>query len=327
MNIDEIFAELQNITEQRLKEYIPFKEPNCLYEPFRYIMEAGGKRIRPVLTMIAAGALGADPKDAMDCGVAIEILHNFTLAHDDIMDKSPMRRNRPTVHVKWNEPAAILTGDMMIGWAYKLLPKPKEHDRAGEIFEAFNHALIEVCEGQGYDMEFNERRNVTMNDYLLMIEKKTSRLLETCAVMGAHIANGTPEQVEAMRLFGLNLGLAFQIQDDMLDMTAEQIKLGKTIGQDILEGKKTYLILKAKETATETKDIDLLERFYSNNGLSAQSVPQFKEMFIRLGVFDNAQNQIDLYLEEAVNQLADIPWSPWSEALTGLVNKLNKRVF
>ena len=196
MNFETKFDEFRKIIENRIKEVTQIFEPHDLYEPYNYFMAEGGKRIRPALTMMACGAAGGQPENALDCGIALEIMHNFTLVHDDIMDKSDFRRNRPTVHKKWNESIAILTGDAMIGFAYKLIPN---HKRYFEIIQTFTNGLIEVCEGQVYDMQFNTSQNVKIDDYLKMIGKKTSALLETCCVIGGLVADADNKIIGALK--------------------------------------------------------------------------------------------------------------------------------
>lgn len=322
MNFDNTFKSLQTSVESRLKELIPNQEPRDMYEPFSYFMEEGGKRLRPILTMLACGAAGADPLDALDYGCSIEILHNFTLVHDDIMDKSDKRRGRPTVHKKWNEPIAILTGDVMIGVAYDIIPP---HKRYYDILKAFNHGLIEVCEGQVYDMNFNERKDVTPDEYLLMINKKTAKLLETCVVIGALVADASSEEIESLRNYAINLGLAFQIQDDVLDMTADESKLGKKVGLDIQEGKKTLLVLKAKELARDVKDIELLDIYYDRNGLGEEYVPRFNEMFTRLGVYDYASSEVERLTNNAISSLDVLKDNEYKTFLNTFAEKLIKR--
>ena len=327
MNFDERFSEFQQLIEKRLSEYVKVEQPKELYEPYAYIMAAGGKRIRPALTITACGAVGGDPMQALDNGLAIEIMHNFTLVHDDIMDKSPIRRGRPTVHVKWNDSIAILAGDMMIGQAYELLSIGNGAINQAEIFKQFNTGLIEVCEGQVWDMEFESRNDVSMDEYLLMIEKKTSRLLETCAVSGGYTGGATPEMIAALRSYSINMGLAFQIQDDMLDLTADQVKFGKKVGQDIIEGKKTYLVLKARELAVEASDIELIDKYMNSKGLEDTYVEKFREMFTRLGVLEISQATVDSYFQKAKDELVHLPKNEYTAMLDWFIDKLNKRVF
>ncbi len=324
MDFDAIYNEYRDKVECRLKEIIEIKEPKLIYEPFSYFMEEGGKRIRPVLTMFAAEAVSGKPIDALDSGCAIEILHNFTLVHDDIMDKSDMRRGKLTVHKKWDEPVAIITGDAMIGIAYSILP---QHERYYEISQAFSRGLVEVCEGQVWDMQFNERKDVTLEEYLLMIDKKTAKLLETCTVVGGHYGLATPDEILALKNYANYLGLAFQIQDDMLDMIADEKKLGKKVGLDIQEGKKTFLIIKANSLAKEAGDKQLLDLYFVSNGLGGDYVEKFREMFSRLGVFEIAQNEVDRLFSEAKSSLSAIRDNRGKALLEGLVDKLNNRAF
>ncbi|MFA7626876.1 MAG: polyprenyl synthetase family protein [Candidatus Kapaibacterium sp.] len=259
MDYKEIYSYYLSLIEKRIAEYVPQLEPERLYEPFRYIMKEGGKRLRPILTVISAGIVGGNPEKAIDCGVAIEILHNFTLVHDDIMDNSPLRRGRQTIHEKWDSATAILTGDVMIGYAYRLLPNSAEHQRADAIRAIFTNELIEVCEGQVLDMMFNQKKEVDKSEYFQMIDKKTARLIESSALIGAHIGLGSDNEINALKHIARYIGLAFQIQDDLLDMTANQNNFGKKLGKDIVEGKKTFLIITAQQKAESMTDKKLLE--------------------------------------------------------------------
>lgn len=322
MNFDTTFDLFRSKIETRIKEVTQIFEPRDLYEPYNYFMAEGGKRIRPALTMIACGAAGGNPNDALDCGVALEIMHNFTLVHDDIMDKSDFRRNRPTVHKKWNEPIAILTGDAMIGFAYKLIPNCK---RYYDIIQTFTQGLIEVCEGQVFDMQFNTSQEVKIDDYLKMISKKTSALLETCTIIGALVADANDDVITALKNYALNLGLAFQIQDDLLDMTADEKVFGKKVGLDIQEGKKTFLVILANERAEKVEHKTLLKKYYESNGLSADYIHQFNDMFVELGVFDTAKQEIQRYFEIAKKSIEPLPENDYKNMLIWLLDKLNNR--
>ncbi|MBX3042144.1 MAG: polyprenyl synthetase family protein [Candidatus Kapabacteria bacterium] len=325
MNFLETYSELLKLVENRIREVVPKIEPSRLYEPFEYIMTAGGKRLRPVLTLLAAGSVGGDPKSALDSAIALEVLHNFTLVHDDIMDNSPIRRGRRTVHEKWDSATAILLGDVMVGYAFKLLPDTRMHERADKIREVFTNELIEVCEGQVIDMMFNEKKDVTMMDYLQMIDKKTARLIETSAVIGGHIGLGSKEEIEALKHIARNAGLAFQIQDDLLDMTADQQDFGKKIGKDIIEGKKTYLIITALQRAESTEDKKLLDDFYENNGLPENRVKDMDELFKRNGIYSLAENEIDFFFGTAKKSYPFLKKNQYSEHLIHLIESLNKR--
>lgn len=326
MNYKEYSKQLLDLTEQELATYIPSFQPEEIYVPFRYIMSGGGKRIRPILAMLACGAISGKCETALEAACAIEILHNFTLAHDDVMDNSPTRRGRPTVHTKWDEPTAILTGDIMVGYAYRILGKYAGSKRFPEIIENLNTALIEVCEGQAYDMQFNTNPEVSLENYILMIDKKTAALLEASVKFGGLVADATDEQIDILvHSYAYPLGIAFQIQDDLLDITADQAVFGKPTGQDILEGKKSYLILKAKELASEPADLELIDKYMHSEGLTAEYIPVMKDMFARTGVFDAAEKDIDEYLTSAENALSKLPQNQYTEMLAALARSLNKR--
>lgn len=316
---------LLELTEKRLLEIIPNIEPKELYEPFRYIMEEGGKRIRPILTMLAAGAINGKPEEAIDAACAIETLHNFTLAHDDIMDNSPIRRGKATIHTKWDEPTAILTGDLMVGYAYRFLNKYAENKRYPQIVEQMNRALIEVCEGQAYDMQFNTRKDVKLEEYSKMISQKTSILLQVCVGLGGNIAEASAEELSNLDDYAYNLGIAFQIQDDLLDITADQAKFGKQIGQDLLEGKKAFLILKANELAKDASDRAVIDKFFNNNGLTKEDVPAMKVIYEKLNIFEIAQNEIESYLSKAQQAIEKLKVNEYTSMLVELLNSLNKR--
>lgn len=327
MDYKDTYSQLLKAVEKRFEEFIPNFDPKVLYEPFKYIMAAGGKRIRPVLTMLACGAIGKDPLYALDAAAAIEIMHNFTLVHDDIMDNSPIRRGRETIHVKWDNNAGILSGDVMVGYSYRALNKYTENKNYPLMVEALSTSLIEVCEGQAYDVMFNTKKDVTVEDNLLMISKKTSALLQACAILGGLAAGADNHELKALNDYAYALGIAFQIQDDVLDITADQTKLGKKIGQDILEGKKTFLILKTKELSTEKEDIDLINKFFAGNGLTEAEVPAMTALMYKLGIFDLAQNEIEIHIANAHKALNDLKQNDYTQMLGTLIDSLNKRSY
>lgn len=327
MDFKEYSNHLLQITEQRLPELIPNFPPDEIYEPFRYIMEGGGKRIRPILTMLSCGAVSGNCESALDAACSIEIMHNFTLVHDDIMDNSPIRRGKETIHRKWDSAVAILSGDAMVGYAYRIMNTYNELANYPKIIDALTTSLIEVCEGQAYDMQFNSNQEVTLDNYILMIGKKTSALLQGCAILGALCGSADENQIKALNDYAYSVGIAFQIQDDLLDITADQAKFGKQIGQDILEGKKTFLILKAKELATDSADVALINQYFANNGLAASQVPDMKNLFIKLGIFEIAQSEIERQLELADNSIKSIAQNEYTAMLLELSKSLNKRSF
>lgn len=222
------------------------RRPASLYFPAHYGLTAGGKRLRPALTLMAAEAFGASEQEAMHPALAMEMFHNFTLLHDDVMDRSEMRRGRQTVHAKWDEATAILSGDAMLTLATQLISDVPD-DRLRPLLDSFNRMALDVYEGQALDMEFEHREDVTLAEYIEMVRLKTGALLGACAYTGAIIAGASPEDAEAMREYGEMLGIAFQIEDDWLDTFGDAATFGKPIGGDINNAKKTYLLLAALE--------------------------------------------------------------------------------
>ena len=295
--------------DQRMANVVHRSEPRSLYEPITHVLEGGGKRIRGVLVMLAADAVGGSGIDALHAGASLEILHNFTLVHDDIMDRAATRRGRATVHTRWDEGVGILTGDAMIGLALRiLLDEPPK--RIAEVIKALSQGLIDVCEGQTLDRDFETRRDVTIDEYLAMIAMKTGRLAEVAAEVGGIMGNGTEREIEALKAYARHIGLAFQIQDDLLDIVAEEAELGKKIGGDIIEGKKTYLVIKANECVTSGEDRQMLDTFLDNHGLPESEVAGMRDLFERYGVLQEAQMEIErhtLAAERELYPLADGP--------------------
>jgi len=299
--------------------------PESIYAPARYILEGKGKRIRPVLTMLAAEAVSGSPDNAVNTAAGIEILHNFTLMHDDIMDAADLRHGRPTVHLVWDENAAILSGDMMIAYAYEMALKT-DTPRITEIIRILNDANITVCEGQALDMELEKRTDATIADYLDMISKKTGRLISAALEAGGVVGNATPDQLKALLTFGERIGRAFQVQDDYLDIMAENGKSGKIPGGDVINGKKTYLLLRSLELTTGDER-NLLQSIIDNNGIDASRVPEIRTIFAQCGVLEEAQELINTDTEEALKAIDELPNKEGRDALKGLALKLMKRDF
>ena len=250
------FNELQGIFEQELRSMKWPREPRLLYEPIAYSLEEGGKRIRPVALLMACSAFRGGIDAAKPAAMAIEVFHNFTLLHDDIMDRSDMRRGKPAVHTRWNDNVAILSGDAMMIWAYRLLSQCDEAVLP-QLLAVFTDVAVGVCEGQQYDMDFESRDDVTVEEYLRMIELKTAVLLAGALKIGALCGGAEPVQAELLYRFGIDLGMAFQLQDDLLDTYGDPAVFGKPVGGDILVGKKTYLLttaLKAADLPTRAHD-------------------------------------------------------------------------
>ncbi len=322
-----ILDNYKKAVESRIYYFISKAEPQLMYEPILYTFEGGGKRIRPILSMLACESVGEDPLHATDVGVAIEILHNFTLVHDDIMDNSPLRRGKPTVHRQWNTPVAILAGDAMIGIALKALHTYSNQTNFGKIIDEFADALIEVCEGQTLDMEFNELTNVTEDMYIKMIEKKTAKVIQSSLALGGICAGAIETDIQLLRDFGYWFGLAFQLQDDLLDMIAEEKKFGKRIGNDIIEKKKTLLIILAKEEAKDKDDIELISKIFSDEPIEPNLIPKFDEMFKRLNIYEKIKKLIRKYIEKAIEVLDELPQNNGTKMLEYFARKVNERVF
>jgi Geranylgeranyl pyrophosphate synthase len=316
-----------SLINERLTEVVKAREPENLYAPIEYILSDGGKRIRPLLCMFACETAGGDPYEAIDAGLAIEILHNFTLVHDDIMDNSPLRRGKTTIHLKWDLPTAILSGDAMIGLALKTLSNYSNYVNFGKMIEYFNYGYIEVCEGQALDMLFNNKKDVSEEDYFLMVRKKTAAVLQTSLVLGGLCGGAIERDIEYLKELGLNLGIAFQLQDDLLDLTADKSKLGKRIGNDIIEKKKTLIVILARERAKIDGDCKLIDKIFSNETIPVDLIPEYIEMFDRLEVFEDIKNIIRKYNKKSLETLQELPQNNGSKLLEYLLTKLNERSF
>lgn len=315
-------AHARNI-EKRLTALIDRNEPSSVYDPIRYVLNAGGKRLRSVLVLLSCGAVGCKTRNALDAAAAIEILHNFTLVHDDVMDNAAVRRGRPTVHTKWDDNVAILAGDELIAQAYRSLLKTR-HSNIQSVLHIFTDAFIQVCEGQGLDKEFEGKPGIKLDEYLLMISLKTGRIISAACEMGAVLGNGTAWQVKALRAFGEHLGRAFQIQDDLLDVAGDEDTFGKTIGGDIVEGKKTFLLLTALERA-RGKDRSLLKSLRPGNGTTATTVRRVREVYERTGTVDAARSAIIASTQKAQRSLEHLPHTQARAVLHWLSDQLVER--
>jgi geranylgeranyl diphosphate synthase, type II len=278
------------------------KQPNNLYEPIRYILSLGGKRIRPVLTLLATEVFNVDCKKALDAATAIEVFHNFSLIHDDIMDDAPLRRGNQTVHEKWNINTGILSGDAMLILAYQFFEN-YEPKTFRELAKLFSKTALEVCEGQQYDVDFETRDDVSILEYLKMIEYKTAVLVGAAMKMGAIVAETTEENANLIYEFGLNLGIAFQIQDDYLDAFGDPETFGKQVGGDIIENKKTFLYLKAMEFATPEEKKQLSDLFSIQLDDNTEKIKSVKAIFTTSGANTATQEAIKDYTFEAFHTL------------------------
>ena len=280
------------------------KFPQELYEPLDYIMALGGKRMRPVMVMMACDLLNGKMEDAVPAAMAIETFHNFTLIHDDIMDNAPVRRGKITVHEKWNVNTAILSGDVMLIEAYALLMR-YENDLLRQILTIFNKSAIEVCEGQQIDMNFENRIDVTLDEYIHMITLKTAVVLGASLEVGALIAGVSPKQAHHLYEFGRNMGIAFQLRDDYLDLYADPEKFGKQVGGDVISNKKTFMLIKALELAKDNDAIEL------NNWLNADTFNTSEKVEAIKNIFD--QLSIPQLLNDAVASYANLAWKEFEQ--------------
>ncbi|HEU4496430.1 MAG TPA: polyprenyl synthetase family protein [Flavobacterium sp.] len=295
----------QEFISDYLNEQVIVKEPKNLYQPIHYVLADGGKRMRPVLTLMAAEIFGADYKKALPAALAVEVFHNFSLIHDDIMDDAPLRRGKETVHEKWNVNTGILSGDAMLILAYRYFEQYEPHVFR-DLAKLFSKTALEVCEGQQYDVDFETRNDVTIAEYLKMIQYKTAVLVAAAMKMGAILAETSQQNADLIYDFGLNLGLAFQLQDDYLDAFGDPQTFGKQVGGDIIENKKTYLYLKAAEFASQEEKEQLLYLFSIHPKDNTEKIEAVKSLFKTTGAADATQKSIHDYTHKAFETLQKI---------------------
>jgi geranylgeranyl diphosphate synthase type II len=295
----------QEFIADYLESQYETKEPKNLYDPIHYILGLGGKRMRPVLTLMSAEVFDADYKKALPAALAVEVFHNFSLIHDDIMDDAPLRRGNVTVHEKWDINTGILSGDAMLILAYQYFEK-YEPAIFRELAKLFSKTALEVCEGQQWDVDFETRTDVSIPDYLKMIQYKTAVLVAAAMKMGAIIAETSEENANLIYDFGLNLGLAFQLQDDYLDAFGNPETFGKQVGGDIIENKKTYLYLKALEFASADQAQELAELFSVHPQDSTTKIAAVKEIFVASGAAQETKSAIQDFTFKAFDTLQNI---------------------
>jgi len=292
----------QEVFVSYLNNFIKPREPESLYNPINYILKLGGKRLRPVLTLMTAEIFNCDYKKALDAALSIEVFHNFSLVHDDIMDDAPLRRGEETVHEKWDLNTGILSGDAMLIMAYQLF-----ENYSPDVFQAlarlFSKTALEVCEGQQFDVDFETRDNVTIPEYLKMIEYKTAVLVGAAMKMGAIVAQATKEDQDIIYEFGKNLGIAFQLQDDYLDVFGDPKTFGKQVGGDIIENKKTYLYLKAVEFSEADKKTELQHLYSLNTTDHSEKIKTAKQIFVSSGSAEATKKAIEVYTNKAFTVL------------------------
>ena len=288
-----------------LKRKTVVKEPKNLYEPIDYILSLGGKKLRPILALLSADAFGIDYKKALDVALAIEVFHNFTLIHDDIMDDAPLRRGKVTVHEKWDINTGILSGDAMLILAYQYL---ESYDAPvfKKLTQLFSKTGVEVCEGQQLDIDFETRDDVSIDDYMQMITLKTSVLVASTLKMGAIIAEASEDEAQKIYDFGLNLGIAFQLQDDYLDAFGDQKTFGKQVGGDIIENKKTYLYLTALKKCNPSEKERLQELFSLKLDDNQQKIEEVKTIFNSSRASEETRFLIEKHTQQAFEILETV---------------------
>ncbi len=311
------FSFYQEVFSNYLSAYALNKTPETLYQPIHYILHLGGKRIRPVLTLMAANAFTGNYELALPAALSIEVFHNFSLIHDDIMDAAPLRRGKPTVHTKWNVNAGILSGDAMLILAYQLFEtyQPKMFKKLAKLFSA---TALQVCEGQQYDIDFETEVSVSEKAYLKMITYKTAVLVGAAMQMGAIVANASLEDQTHMYEFAKNLGIAFQLQDDYLDAFGNPEVFGKQQGGDILENKKTYLYLKALALASATQKKEL-ENLYASKELETQKIKKVTAIF--------KASKADIATKEAIKKYTNKAFSNLNLVQIAETNKAKLQAF
>jgi geranylgeranyl diphosphate synthase type II len=318
-------SELLKLSQLIESEIINIKFPSSpgnLYDPLNYFLSIGGKRLRPVLTLLATELGGVQKEDAINCALAIEVFHNFSLIHDDIMDAAPIRRGKVTVHEKWNSNIAILSGDVLLVKAYQLLAKQKSQ-HIPELLTLFNKTAIEVCEGQQMDMDFETREFVTIDEYIEMIRLKTSVLLGCALEFGFIVSNNSISNRKKIYDFGVSLGIAFQIQDDLLDLYGNPDKVGKQVGGDVKSNKKTLLYLIAEKNAIDANK-EQLNRIKNESNLELK-VSAIQKIYDELGVRNETAGYLTKYYQQAIDLLDSIETENDKSAIMEMVNYLFNR--
>ncbi len=311
---------------QYLRQQPSRKPPFGLYEPVDYIMQLGGKRLRPVLLLMSYNLFKEDLHPALPAAHAVELFHNFTLLHDDIMDKAPLRRGQPTVHIKYGINAGILSGDVMLILAYDFLSRSGLAARWPDLIGLFNRFAIEVCEGQQYDIEFESAATVSISEYLKMIEMKTAALIGGAMRMGAMIGSAGEQDAERLQRCGRQLGIAFQLMDDILDTFGDPAKFGKKPGGDIAQNKKTFLLLKAKELARGSAAQALTEALESDSLEEDVKISRVTSIYQELGVRQLAKREMQTFVEQAFGSLAQVSVAderkePFKKLVTDLTDR------
>lgn len=331
MNTTDNQKELKSLIQEKLQELEFPERPYSLYEPVRYTLSLGGKRIRPYFTLTSCGMCGGDPEDALPAGMAIELLHNFTLLHDDIMDAAEKRRGMDSVYKKWDASTAILSGDAMYAWAFEQLQyygnnRSYSKDQYAQIMDIFLESTRTVCEGQAYDLEFEETEMVSMQDYLEMIRGKTAALISASFKLGGAVAGADEEHLFNLQEFGTEIGTAFQIQDDLLDVIADPEKFGKKRGGDIIEGKKTYLSILSLESGNKDQK-KILRNVLQKQVAAEEDVEKIIDLYTSLGVIEKTKATIKHHYDNALEHLEIFDDSIYKDDIIDYLNKLINREY
>ncbi len=304
------YEELYTLFSEHLDKQSFSHNPKELYEPIVYSLSQCGKRLRPVFTLMACDLFGGDIQAALPQALAIELLHNFTLIHDDLMDQSPIRHGQETVFKKWNPKLAILSGDALFVLAYTYILQTTETNRLPDILNIFNTTALQACEGQQLDLNFENQKEVTLDDYLEMIRLKTAVLFAASLQLGALLAGASPENRALIYDFGINVGLGFQLKDDLLDLYGNEKTFGKRTGQDIIENKKTYLFVKAMATADPKTRGILLDYFHEKKLPAEEKITAFRKIFDALDIERLTNEAIARYMKKGLEKLEAIDVAP-----------------
>jgi len=317
--LQEELKKKREIVERALKDLVGMGEPKELYEASIHLLKAGGKRLRPATVLLSAELVGGSEEDAIHAAVAVELLHNFTLIHDDIMDEDDLRRGLPTVHSIWGIPYAILAGDTLHALSFKILSASRvPSERTVKAVDVLSRACVEICEGQWMDMGFEEREDVTEEEYLRMVAKKTGALYEASAMLGGIMGGGSEEEIEALGRYGRNVGIGFQIYDDILDLIAKDEEIGKDRGSDMAEGKKTLLVIKAHELGLKLPKVRKRDE---------RSIEEVLKILKDAGIVDYAMEKAREYVEKGKKALEIFPDSNAKRTLLELADFMIERSY
>ena len=324
MEFNERIVNYKKLVDEEIFRLFRNKRPESLYQPMFHLLEGGGKRIRPLLMLLSSQAVGGKVADSLHAAVAVEILHTFTLVHDDIMDNDDTRRGRPTVHKKWDEATAILAGDGLVAEAYQTLLMTKS-PRLLSVLRIFTDGLLVLCEGQALDKAFETTETVAIDEYIEMIEKKTAKLMEISCEIGTLLGNGSDEDTAALKEFGHQLGIAFQIQDDILDLCSEESITGKPIGSDLMQKKKTYLTIHFMNNGSSS-DREEYTKIIKNELLSEKDIGRIRTLFEKAGTIRSAQEVLDMYMMKASEHLNELKQNQARNDLERLIMEIRDRV-